>query len=81
MGNKMLMAHEKGCQVYFETNDGENIYLEIDEPEFFEAGNCYVKVQIPLVEWNIVVDEYQKRYYRHLDREANNNIRQMELDL
>ena len=81
MSNKMLMAQERGCQVYFETSDGENIYLEIDEPEFFEVGNCYVKVQIPLSRWNSVVDEYQKRYYRHLVRETNNDLRQMELDL
>ena len=77
----MLMSHDRGCEIYFETGDGENIYLEIDQPDFFEAGNSYVKVQIPLEKWNNIINEYQKRYFRHLCKEANSDLRQMELDL
>ena len=81
MSSKMLMAQDRGCQVYFETSDGENIYLEIDEPDYFEASTVGVKVQIPLDKWNNVIKEYQERYFRHLREMANNDPRQLELDL
>ena len=77
MSSKMLMAQDRGCQLYFETDDGENIYLEIDEPEYFEASNSYLKIQIPLDKWNNMTKDYREKYFRHFKDDSE----QMELKL
>ena len=81
MSNKMLMAQDQDYQVYFESDDGEHVYLEIDNPKHFEAGNTYIRVQIPLDKWNYMTKEFEEKYFRHLKTKANNDPRQMELDL
>jgi len=81
MSSKMLMARDRGCEVYFETGDGENIYLEIDDPDYFEVCNVSLKVQIPLDKWNSVVKEYQEKYFRHVRNKNNNIDKQLELGL
>jgi len=81
MSGKMLMVQDQNYQVYFESGDGEHVYLEIDNPKHFEAGNAYVRVQIPLDKWNYMTKEFQDKYFRHIKTKANNDPRQMELDL
>ena len=81
MSNKMLMAQDQDYQVYFESDDGEHVYLEIDNPKYFEAGSMHIKVQIPLDKWIYMAREFEEKYFRHLKEEANNDPRQMELDL
>ena len=81
MSGKMLMVQDQNYQVYFESGDGEHIYLEIDDPEHFEVGNAYVRVQIPLDKWNYMTKEFQDKYFRHIKTQANNDPRQMELGL
>jgi hypothetical protein len=81
MSSKMLMAQDQDCQLYFESGDGEHVYLEIDNPKYFEVSNLSIKVQIPLDKWNYITKEFEEKYFRHVKNEANSDPRQMELDL
>ena len=77
MSGKMMITYSDNYQVYARADGGEDIYLEIDDPEYFEAEPSRLMVKIPLGDWAYLAKDFIKKHERHF----TNNEQQMELDL
>ena len=77
MSGKMMITYNDNYQIYTRTDDGENIHLEIENPEYFEADPSRLMVKIPLNSWIYLVKDFIKKHERHFV----DNAQQMELDL
>jgi len=73
----MMITYSDNYQVYARADDGENIYFEIDSPEYFEAEPSRLMVKVPLAAWAYLTRDFIKKHERHFI----NNEQQMELDL
>ena len=65
MSNKAVMSSDGGYVVYTTTDDGEHIYLEIDEPKDFEISSSHLMVKIPLDKWVQMTTEFLEKHNRH----------------
>ena len=77
MSSKMMMSYDMQYQIYSRTDDGENIYLEIDSPEYFEVDASRLMVKIPLDKWVSLTEGFLEKHNRHLF----DNNQQLELEL
>ena len=67
MSGKMMLAVADNCEVYTRTDDGGSIFLEIDDPQHFEADKDRIMVKIPLEAWVYLVEQFQRKHNRHVD--------------
>tara|TARA_Y100001973_G_C5172840_1_gene320122 strand:- start:1309 stop:1545 length:237 start_codon:yes stop_codon:yes gene_type:complete len=77
MSNKMVLSADGEYEVYTETNDGENVYLEIQNPDYFEVSSMHLKIKVPLDKWVYLTENFLNIHKRHI----NIDDKQMELDL
>ena len=74
MPGKMMLAMADNYEVYTRTDDGESIFLEIDNPEDFEVDKDRVMVKIPLEKWVYLVDQFQRKHTRHIKIADDNQL-------
>tara|TARA_R100000152_G_C6664115_1_gene102219 strand:+ start:285 stop:521 length:237 start_codon:yes stop_codon:yes gene_type:complete len=77
MSNKMVLSADGEYEVYTETNDGESVYLEIQNPDYFEVSSMHLKIKVPLDKWVYLTENFLNIHKRHI----NIDDKQMELDL
>ena len=74
MSGKIMMAIAEDCEVYTRTDDGESIFLEIDNPEDFEVDKDRIMVKISLEKWVYLVEQFGRKHNRHIkthDKQLN----------
>jgi len=77
MSNREVISSDGDYVVYTTTDDGEHVYLEVDEPKDFEISSSHLMVKIPLDKWVYLATSFLEKHNRHFKI----SDKQLELDL
>jgi len=77
LGSKMIMSKDGEYEIFATTDDGEHVYLDIYNPEYFEASPSHLTVKVPLDKWVYLTEHFLEKHKRHVVE----NEKQLELEL